>query len=129
MGESKRPGGFMGALRRMVSSTAERDAEDMRRLAEEQGARPVDECVDRERVSLVGTIRSVTIPPPEEPPRLEAEFDDGSGQVKLIFMGRRSISGIQAGSILRIEGRLSCQRGQRKMFNPRYELTHVPGID
>lgn len=118
----------MGALRRMVGSTAEREAEDLQRLAKEHGARLVVDCVDRERVSLVGTIRSVTIPPSHEPPRLEAEFDDGSGEVRLVFMGRRSISGIQAGSVLRIEGRLSCHRGERTMFNPGYELSYVPGV-
>lgn len=129
MEENKhRPGGLMGALRRLVSSNAERESDELRRQAEEQGARPVDKCVDREHVLLRGTIRSVTIAPTDEPPRLEAEFDDGSGTVRLIWMGRRSISGLKAGSILRVEGRLSCQRGERKMYNPRYELTHVPGV-
>ena len=129
MVQNKRSGGLMGALRRMVGSTAERDDEDLRRLAEAHGARPVGDCVDRERVSLLGTIRSVASAPPDQAPRLEAEFEDGSGRVTLIFMGRRSITGIKAGSVLRVEGRLSCHRGQRKIFNPRYELTHVPGID
>lgn len=128
MGDNKhRPGGLLGALRRLVISNAERESEDLRRQAEEHGARPVDECADREHVLLHGTIRSVMIAPTDEPPRLEAEFDDGSGNVQLIWMGRRSIAGVKAGSVLRVEGRISCHRGARKMYNPRYELTHVPG--
>lgn len=129
MGEQKqRSGGLMRALKRMVSSNAELESEELRRDAEREGARQVQSCGDRERVVLRGTIRAVTIPPLDEPPRLEAEFDDGSGVVTLIWMGRRQISGIQPGTKLRVEGRISCQRRGRKMFNPRYELSHVPGV-
>lgn len=128
MTEEKKSGGFLRALKRMVSSTAELDSEDLRREAEREGAQPVASCTDREKVILRGTIRAVTHPPQDEPPRLEAEFDDGSGVVTLIWMGRREISGVQAGTILRVEGRISCQRDRRRMYNPRYELTHVPGV-
>lgn len=128
MTEEKKSGGFLRALKRMVSSTAELESEDLRREAEREGARQVVSCADREKVVLRGTIRAVTHPPLDEAPRLEAEFDDGSGVVTLIWMGRREISGVQAGSILKIEGRISCHKDRRTMYNPRYELTHVPGV-
>lgn len=128
MTEDKKSGGLLRALKRMVSSTAELESEELRRDAEREGARPVAGCSDREMVVLRGTIRAVTHPPQHEAPRLEAEFDDGSGVVTLIWMGRREISGVQAGSILRVEGRISCQKDRRTIYNPRYELSHVPGV-
>ena len=122
---SRRPGGLIGALRRMVSSPAERDADD--RQAQE-GTRLVGDCADRERVAFYGTIHNVASAPSDQPPRLEADFDDGSGHVLLIWMGRCTIAGITAGVRLRIEGRLSCQGSKRTIYNPRYELIHVPGV-
>lgn len=123
MGEGRNRG-LLGALRRMVGSAAEFEE----RLTVTEGTSPVGQCTDRERVVLHGTIRSLTSAPAGEPPRLEAEFDDGSGLVRLIWMGRRAIAGIVEGSTLRVEGRLSCQHGERKIYNPRYQLTRVPGL-
>ncbi|MDO5501025.1 MAG: OB-fold nucleic acid binding domain-containing protein [Propionibacteriaceae bacterium] len=127
MGETRpRQGGLLGALRRMMSSTAERDADALRRQAEAIGARRIADCTDRDIVLLRGTIKSATTAPAEQPPRLEAHLDDGSGVVTLIWMGRRTISGIRPGAILRVEGRLSNDRGERRIYNPRYELIRVP---
>lgn len=120
--------GLMGALRRMVSSTADLESADLRREAELEGANTIANCCSRERVVLRGTIRTVTLPTDAEFPRLEAEFDDGSGIITLVWMGRREVPGIQAGSKLRVEGRLSSNRGGWALYNPRYELTQVPGM-
>lgn len=116
----------MRALRRLVSSNAELESEDLRREAERLGARQVAHCRDRERVVLRGTIRSVTMGTSDQPPRLEADFDDGSGRVRLIWMGRRRIAGIEEGASVRVEGRLSCYKYGRTMYNPYYELASVP---
>lgn len=115
----------MRALRRLMSSNEELESEDLRREADRLGARQVADCQDRERVVLRGTVRSVTVGTSEEPPRLEADLDDGSGRVRLIWMGRRRIAGIEAGAILRVEGRLSSRKAERTMYNPYYELTSV----
>lgn len=125
--QQNRQGGLMRALRRLVSSNEELESEDLRRAAERLGARQVARCRDRERVVLRGTIRSVTVGMSDQSPRLEADFDDGSGHVRLIWMGRRTIAGIEAGTVLRVEGRLSGDKFGRTMYNPYYELTSVPG--
>jgi RecG-like helicase len=119
--------GLMGALRRMVTSSADLESADLRRGAEQEGAHTVATCGARERVILRGTIRTVTHPIESEYPRLEADLDDGSGVVTLVWMGRRQVSGIQAGTILRVEGRLSTHQGRLALYNPRYELVQVPG--
>ena len=55
-------------------------------------------------------------------PWLEAEFDDGSGAVTLIWMGRRDIPGVTAGRELEVTGRVSWVDGRRRMYNPYYQL-------
>ena len=46
----------------------------------------------------------------------------GSGVVLLVWLGRRRIGGIAPGRVIRVEGRIGLQDGQRVVYNPRYEL-------
>ena len=55
-------------------------------------------------------------------PALEAELDDGTGVLTVIWLGRRRISGIAPGRSLQVEGRIGRQEGEPVLFNPRYEL-------
>lgn len=114
------------ALRRFTSSNAELEAIARRRSAEEAGAVPVQSCRDRQLVVLSGTITCVTRNPRGGSRWLEADLDDGSGQVRLVFMGRREIPGIAAGTVLRVRGRVSCAGTGRTVYNPRYEILSVP---
>lgn len=77
-------------------------------------------CRDREKVRLRGTIHDLVAS--TEPRELTAEMGDGSGVVHLVWMGRRSIPGIEAGVTILVEGRISCRDDRRIMYNPRYEL-------
>jgi hypothetical protein len=53
---------------------------------------------------------------------LEADLDDGSDVIRLVWMGQRHITGIEPGRPLTVEGRLAVVRGRKTMFNPRYQL-------
>lgn len=112
-------------LRRIGSSNDELDAEERRRAAALAGATPVAACQDRELVELAGTVNCLTVVN-QEWPRLEAELDDGSGQVRLVWLGRREIRGIEPGTELRARGRVSCQQAGRVVYNPSYEIINVP---
>lgn len=120
--------GLGGMLRRIVRSNDELESEDLRRQSEEAGAALCGSCNDRQKVRLRGTVSSVTINPQDDSRRLEVDFRDGTGQVTLVWMGRRSIPGIQAGTTMLVEGRLSRHGHQAVIYNPRYELLNVPGI-
>ena len=113
---------FLRALRRMGASNAELESEERQKLVESAGATRIGELEDRQKTSLRGTIEVLTIKPRSGTPWLEAEFNDGSGTVTLIWMGRRSIPGISAGRELTVRGRVSCVDGQRRLYNPIYEL-------
>ncbi len=71
---------------------------------------------------MVGTLRTVTVRPQGNSPTLQAELWDGSGSVTLVWLGRRSIPGIEPGRHLKVTGRVAHLRGARTIFNPGYEL-------
>jgi RecG-like helicase len=114
------------ALRRFASSNAELDSEDLQRKVREEGAVPIQNCEDRQRVQLTGTVSTVTITPRAGHPALEVELRDGSGAVTLVWLGRRQIPGIDPGRTLKVWGRISCHEGKRLIYNPRYELMEAP---
>jgi hypothetical protein len=114
------------ALRRITSSNAELESEELQRNVREEGSVPIQNCEDRQRVQLTGTVSTVTINPRAGHPALEVELRDGSGAVTLVWLGRRQIPGIDCGRTLKIWGRISCRNGRRLIYNPRYELMQAP---
>jgi len=113
-------------LRRSISrwaSTDDQHARDMRRtFGDEAGHDRIGEAPDRQRVLLRGTLRTVTLRPRGGVPALEAELYDGTGTITVIWLGRRTIAGVNPGRSIEISGRIGRHDGQRIMYNPRYEL-------
>lgn len=109
-------------LQRLMTSHDELDAGEPREGAEEAGATPIRECDQRARVSVCGTLRTVTLQPRGGEPALEAELYDGSGVIDIVWLGRRRIAGIDPGRMLCAHGLVTQQDGRKVMFNPRYEL-------
>ncbi|GAA4353491.1 OB-fold nucleic acid binding domain-containing protein [Angustibacter luteus] len=123
MGETR--GRLRSALHRLSSSDQMLEAEDLREVSDRFGGTPVDELPDRQLACVCGTLRSVTLRPRAGVPALVAELYDGSGTVDVVWLGRRQIAGIQAGSRIRVRGRIARRDGARVLFNPSYEL--LPG--
>ncbi len=73
-------------------------------------------------MTVTGTLRTVTLRPRAGVPALEAELFDGSAALDVVWLGRRSIVGIEPGRKLIASGRISMSRGRRVLFNPKYEL-------
>ena len=112
-------------LRRTISrwaSTTDQEARDLRRTYAETGEMTIADAPDREVVELRGRLRTVTLRPRGGVPALEAELDDGSGVLTIVWLGRRRIAGISPGQSLRVGGRIGIHEGVRMMYNPRYEL-------
>ena len=116
------PGLVRRAMHRLTTQAHDLDAEDLQRQGDRIGATPVSDCVDRTPVTVFGTIRSLTIRPRAGTPALEAELFDGSAVVTLVWLGRRTIPGIDPGRQLRATGRITTGEGRRLIYNPRYEL-------
>jgi hypothetical protein len=112
-------------LRRTISAWADvksQEARDLRRETARSGCVCIADSGDRERVLLRGTLSSVMLRPRGGVPALEAELDDGSGRLSLIWLGRRRIAGIAPGRRIQVEGRIGVQDGERVLWNPRYDL-------
>ncbi|MFL6051361.1 MAG: OB-fold nucleic acid binding domain-containing protein [Actinoallomurus sp.] len=114
--------GLRGFLRRLTSSKAELEAEELQKATGEEGATPIKACAGRRRACVAGTLRTVTLRPRGGAPALEAELYDGSDVINLVWLGRRRIAGIEPGRLVRAEGLVSVQDGRKVMFNPRYDL-------
>lgn len=115
------------ALRRFTASQGE--VEDAERQSDSQkaGANSIGTCADRQVVRLAGTISTVTLSPRNGAPWLQVVMDDGSGTVNLVWMGRHAIPGVVAGAQVIVEGRISCVDGERRIYNPKYELVAPHG--
>lgn len=83
---------------------------------------PIATIRPRERVTVVGEVRTVSLRPLVEVPALDVELWDGTGSVHLVWLGRRSIVGIVTGLQLRATGRVTEHRRAPTIFNPAYEI-------
>jgi hypothetical protein len=109
-------------IHRLTCDASQLEAEELQDQVEEVGATPVGACSTRRNVCVSGTIRAVTLKSLAGAPSLEAEVYDGTGSVVAIFLGRRRISGIEAGRHIVLRGRITEREGQTTIYNPRYEL-------
>jgi len=90
---------------------------------------PASDVRWRNRAILEGRIRSVYVGPVSGSPALEAELYDETGGITLVFLGRRSIPGIEPGARMRVEGMVGETEGYLAMFNPSYRLLPREGDD
>lgn len=107
---------------RLTADPTRLHAEELQEQIAAAGARPITQCPDREKVCIAGTLRTVTIRPRAGVPSLEADLWDGTGDVAVVWLGRREIPGITPGRFMRVRGRITTLGGQRAIYNPIYEL-------
>lgn len=106
----------------MTTTKEELDARELQAESRDRGSTPVRECRVGEKVVVSGPIRALTLRPVGGVPALEAELFDGTGTIKLVWLGRRKIQGIEPGVTLSVHGRVTFQRGVPVIYNPSYEL-------
>ncbi|MBP0457840.1 MULTISPECIES: OB-fold nucleic acid binding domain-containing protein [Streptomyces] len=122
MSAEKATGRFRRMLDRLSSSQEDLESEELREDAQASGCMRISECDDRQMVRVAGTLRTVTLRPRAGVPALEAELFDGTALLDVVWLGRRSIVGIEPGRRMTAYGRISMSHGRRVLFNPRYEL-------
>ena len=107
-------------LRGLFASQEELEARELREQATDAGAQSLASCVPRSRVTLRGTVTSVTSD--ADNGWLEAEMNDGTGTLRLIWMGRDRLSCLLPGRHIRVTGRLAAVEGHPVIYNPDYEI-------
>jgi RecG-like helicase len=117
----------VGLLRRILDRLNESDetrlAEETRAWAETvEGTVRIAEASMRQPVRIAGVIRRMTVLPMEGKEALQALIADGTGEVSVVFMGRRGIGGLSLGKRVVVEGVLGEHRGDVRMVNPRLEF-------
>jgi len=113
-------GSFAGKLRRFFASHEELEAEELRQQSVVSGAETLASARPRSRVTLRGTITSITSDARNG--WLEAEVTDGTGTVRLVWMGRDHIQCLLPGRHVRVAGRLASEEGMPVIYNPDFEL-------
>ncbi len=116
------PGVLRRALTRLASSAKEHEAAELQEDSVRVGASLVCDLSRHERVTVCGTLRSVTLRPRAGVPALVADLYDGTGSICLVWLGRRQIPGIDAGRSIVCFGRVTSDGDALTIFNPRYEL-------
>lgn len=110
-------------LRRTISKWANSSEAHQRELRREhRGGVSIADAPDREFVVLRGQLRTVTLRPRGGVPALEADLDDGTGILTVVWLGRRQLGGVAPGREIRVRGRIGVHDGARILYNPRYEL-------
>ncbi|HUW78585.1 MAG TPA: OB-fold nucleic acid binding domain-containing protein [Candidatus Nanopelagicaceae bacterium] len=82
----------------------------------------VADLADRRVATVIGTIRSLTLRPSSGVKSLEAQVEDGTGFVVVIWLGRRSIAGVSPGADIAVKGLMARDTKGWRTFNPEYRL-------
>jgi amino acid transporter len=76
----------------------------------------------RQSVSLEGRVKAVQVQPWGNTPTLEVTLADEHGTIRVVFLGRRSVPGIEIGKRLRVTGVVGQHKGRLAMLNPQYQF-------
>ena len=107
---------------RLTATDSELEARQLQQESAKCGAIPAQQCNRGQVVSVSGRLRTVAYTPRTNLPTLEADLWDGSDVVTLVFLGRRSIVGIEPGRQLTARGRIAIRDDRKVIYNPHYEL-------
>jgi hypothetical protein len=114
---------FRRFLRELTESNEAHLAHELRSWAASiRGTVPIAQAPPRKKVRLAGEVRKITYRPKEPFDEFETLLYDGSGEIRVVFLGRRSIPGLDVGSRLVVEGVVGEADGERRMIDPKFEL-------
>lgn len=120
------PGGTRSALarlgQRLTKSEEQLEADELLEDSDRLGGTPIRDLADRQLAQVCGAVRAVTLRPRVNVPALVVDLYDGSRTLNLVWLGRRTIAGIQPGTYLTARGRVCYVRGVPTIFNPAYEI-------
>jgi hypothetical protein len=90
------------------------------------GSIPIAEMPPRLRAVVTGRVVAMRVQPWGGAATLEATLRDESGEVTLVFLGRRSVAGVRPGTVMAVDGVLGEHLGRLAVLNPSFTLLSVP---
>jgi hypothetical protein len=91
------------------------------------GATPIADARHRDRVTLAGRVRAVRVQPRAGVATLQATLADDTGEITVVFLGRRQVGGIEPGACVAVTGVVGDRMGKPEILNPEYELLAAVG--
>ncbi|CAN5614107.1 OB-fold nucleic acid binding domain-containing protein [soil metagenome] len=113
----------------LLRSEADVEADEIAAECARPGCLAISTLEPGQQVSVTGTVHSIAVPPKSQSPQIQVDLYDGSGIVELLWLGRRSICGIETGAYLTVRGRVARDSaGERlRIYNPVYDLHPARG--
>ncbi|WP_153394896.1 OB-fold nucleic acid binding domain-containing protein [Ornithinicoccus halotolerans] len=109
-------------LETLGQNQAALEAEDLAQECGRPGCTRIAALQPRQVAEVTGAVHSLAVQPRDRTPALQVELYDGTGVLRLLWLGRRAITGIRPGVFLTVRGRITEVDGVPAMYNPAYEL-------
>jgi hypothetical protein len=110
----------------LVAPKSEQEIREARQEVDSTGSTPIADCCGGVLTTVCGVLKTVSLRPRAGVPAVQADLFDGTGHLTIIFLGRRSIAGIEPGRRLLATGRVNGGDEAPVMYNPRYRLLPLP---
>lgn len=85
-------------------------------------ARKIAEAIPRGRVVVTGVVYSSEVVDVHGTPSYLCLLDDGTGELGLLFLGRRRVAGMVVGTRCTVEGTARMADGRLIVWNPFYRI-------
>lgn len=113
---------FGRIVERLGQDQAELEAGELAKECTRAGCTRIGTLRERQVVEVTGCVHSLAAQPRDRAPELQVDLYDGTGLLRLVWLGRREIEGIRPGVFLTVRGRVTVVQDQKTMFNPGYQL-------
>ncbi len=118
----KKESNFKLWLKSFYASDEELASYDLAKEAEESGSTLIDEIERGKQIQVTGVVTSVIVNPNSKTPSYEVEIFDGSGNLLVIWQGRKQVAGIEPGTRLSVEGNITYINSKPCLHNPIYKI-------
>ncbi|MEY3515589.1 MAG: hypothetical protein RLY38_741 [Actinomycetota bacterium] len=118
----KKASKFKTWLRGFYASDEELAAYELSLNSEIRGSTLIEEVERGETIQVTGVVKSATVRPNTQVPTYEVEVFDGSGSLIVIWQGRKHVTGVEPGTRIEVEGRITFLSGKPCLHNPVYRI-------
>jgi len=113
---------FRSWLRSFYASDEDLAAYELSEQAEIRGSTLIEEIDRGKPIQVTGVVKSATVRPNTQVPTYEVEVFDGSGSLTVIWQGRKHVTGVEPGTRIEVEGRITFLSGKPCLHNPVYRI-------